>query len=266
MCSQGKGMDASSALYRQSNLFAENQDLIASKREDHWFDRKSFRVKPEALANALIGFANGDGGTLLVGVNDSGAIEGVDGDSSHLNSLRQAAMNFTVPSVPHSVDLIACETFDGRSDHVLAIEIPPSDRVHQNHRGEVFLRIGDENRKLDFDATLELVQDKGLSVFDGSPVRGSSRHDLAPRRIDDFVKSIGNGADTQTLLKARGLLAERVNELVPTVAGLLLLTDDPEVFVPGAFVRVLRYDGIEPHYGQRTNASFDQRIGGPLVE
>lgn len=266
MCSQGKGMDASSALYRQSNRFAENQDLIASKREDHWFDRKSFRVKPEALANALIGFANGDGGTLLVGVNDSGAIEGVDGDSSHLNSLRQAAMNFTVPSVPHSVDLIACETFDGRSDHVLAIEIPPSDRVHQNHRGEVFLRIGDENRKLDFDATLELVQDKGLSVFDGSPVRGSSRHDLAPRRIDDFVRSIGNGADTQTLLKARGLLAERVNELVPTVAGLLLLTDDPEVFVPGAFVRVLRYDGIEPHYGQRTNASFDQRIGGPLVE
>ncbi|MEZ4564080.1 MAG: ATP-binding protein [Thermomicrobiales bacterium] len=90
----------SSSRYRQSHLFVENRDLIATKKEDHWFDRKSFKTRAEALANALIGFANSDGGTMLIGVSDSGEIEGVDGDTDHLNSLRQAAIDFTIPRFP----------------------------------------------------------------------------------------------------------------------------------------------------------------------
>src|SRR5690348_6851578 len=115
-------MEPSTALYRQSQLFIENRDLIATKKEDHWFDRKSFKIKPDALANALIGFANGDGGTLLIGVDDFGNIEGVDSNPDHLSSLRQAAMNFTVPPVPHSPELIQCEGQDGHPEHILAIE------------------------------------------------------------------------------------------------------------------------------------------------
>lgn len=79
--------------YQQQRLFEETPSLISSKPEDHWFDRKSFRIKPDALADAMIGFANADGGTLLVGVEQDGTIGGTDRDPSHLNALLQAALH-----------------------------------------------------------------------------------------------------------------------------------------------------------------------------
>jgi ATP-dependent DNA helicase RecG len=37
---------------------------------DQWFDRKSARIEARKLAEALIGFANADGGTVVVGLHD----------------------------------------------------------------------------------------------------------------------------------------------------------------------------------------------------
>jgi hypothetical protein len=108
-------MAASPALHCSSKRSAANQNLTASPTEDHWFDPNRFQVRPEALACALIGLANGDGGTLLAGVSDPGAIGGRDGVPDHVSKRRQAAMDVVFPSVPHSVNLITGETQDGHS-------------------------------------------------------------------------------------------------------------------------------------------------------
>jgi len=50
--------------YLQRKLFEENFDLISTKTEDQWFDRKSAKIDPKALANELVAFANAEGGTL----------------------------------------------------------------------------------------------------------------------------------------------------------------------------------------------------------
>ncbi|MGV3724136.1 MAG: helix-turn-helix domain-containing protein, partial [Actinomycetota bacterium] len=50
------------------------EDLL-SRREDQWFDRKSTRIDARALADAMVGFANADGGRIVVGIRDVG-IEG----------------------------------------------------------------------------------------------------------------------------------------------------------------------------------------------
>ena len=42
-------------------------DALLGLAEDQWFDRKSARAKPWKLAEALVGFANAEGGAVVVG-------------------------------------------------------------------------------------------------------------------------------------------------------------------------------------------------------
>ena len=76
------------------------------------------------MANTLVSFANADDGTVLVGVSNSGEIEGIDSDPDRINALRRAAMDLTVPPVRHSTALIPCTMPDGSLANVLAFEIP----------------------------------------------------------------------------------------------------------------------------------------------
>ncbi len=251
-------------MYRQVQLLAENVDLISTKAEDHWFDRKSARISPEALANTLVSFANADGGTVLVGVSNSGEIEGVESNPDRINALRRAAMDLTIPPVRHSTVLIPCTASDGRVANVLAFEIPPGTTVHRTHRDEVYVRVGDQTRKLDFDATLELSYDKGASVFDGQPVPGADYRELDHHAVEDFVRRAGGTLDPAITLKARGLLIDSDIGLAPTAAAVLLFGSHPDQFISGSFIRVLRYDGQERQYGVRSNVTFDQRITGAL--
>jgi ATP-dependent DNA helicase RecG len=252
--------------FRQRQLFEDDHALIVSKTEDHWFDRKSFRISPEGLANLMVGFANADGGTILVGVEEGGRILGVDTDTAHLNRLLQAAIDFTVPPVRHAASLINCLGDGDRDVHVLAIEVHPGNIVHRNHRDETYLRVGDQNRKLSFEATQELLYDKGQTVFDGSVLPGSTIKDLDAAAVESFRSEVGASGEVELALKARGLLVEHHQDLLPTCAAVLLFGSNPEQFVPGAFIRILRYEGEEIQLGTRSNLTLDVRIAGSLPD
>lgn len=160
--------DAAPGGYRQREHLADDTGLIASKPEDHWFERKGIRVEAAALANALVGFVNADGGTVLIGVEDDGTVTGVDANPDRDNDLRQAALDHTTPTVRHEISTIPCVNREGAADHLLVFEVPPSDNLHANRRGEVYRRVGDQNRRLSLDEVQELRFDKGDRPFDGT--------------------------------------------------------------------------------------------------
>lgn len=259
-------MVASEAEFRQAHAFVSDPSRVSSKAEDQWFDRKGMRVSPEGLANLLIGFANADGGTILVGVTDDGTIEDIKSDPTHVNKLRQAAANFSRPTVKHAVVEMPCPRSDGSAGNVLAFEVPPSDTVHRNHREETYLRVGDENRKLSFEAAQELHFDKGQSVFDRMPIPGTSIADFTPDLVERLTTQLSSTADPTTILKARGALIEVDGRLNATNAGMLLFGSNPQMHFPNALIRVLRYDGITAESGTRQNLTLDERIDGPLPE
>lgn len=89
---------------------------LLAVREDQWFERKSNRIRGQELANALIGFANADGGTLVIGLWN-GAVEGVDGGNARMSEWQQAALDFTIPAVPVRRRLIECVRAGGDGDH-----------------------------------------------------------------------------------------------------------------------------------------------------
>ena len=75
---------------------AEVGAQLALLPEDQWFERKSSRIAPRDLAKALIGFANADGGTLVVGLSD-GEVEGTGGNPERRNAQLQANIDFCIP-------------------------------------------------------------------------------------------------------------------------------------------------------------------------
>lgn len=47
---------------------------LYNKKEDQTFDRKSARKDPKGLSNHVVAFANADGGTLVIGIEDDSTV------------------------------------------------------------------------------------------------------------------------------------------------------------------------------------------------
>lgn len=225
--------------------------------EDQWFDRKSSRINAKDLADALVGFGNAEGGVIVVGLSD-GRVEGTDRDPKLLNDQMQASLDHTVPPVRARSRLVPCIRTDGEGDRLLVIEIEPGEAVHANKRDVAYLRVGDETRRLSFALRQELTYDKGQGAYEsrGSGLRAD---DLDDELVEQYAKAVG-ATDVERLLHARGLSVG--DEL--TVAGCLLFARHPQLVMPEAFLRVLRYRGKERGTGSRQQLVHDQRLEGPL--
>ncbi|MDR2380134.1 MAG: putative DNA binding domain-containing protein [Bifidobacteriaceae bacterium] len=234
----------------------EALEVLSSMPEDQWFDRKSGRTQAKDLAVPLVAFGNAEGGYLVVGVH-GGMVEGVT--SRRANDLRQAAIDFTEPPVKTTVSELTAS--NGKT--ALIIRVQPSDHVHTTSRGECYLRIGDESRRLTFAQQRELEFDRGMSSFDARPVQTGLDY-LDERLCAGYQRRIGSSSITD-MLHARGLLTPdgRV-----TVAAWLLFADHPGQLFPGAHVRVLKYADRERGAGSRMTlmAGHDIRFDGPLGE
>jgi ATP-dependent DNA helicase RecG len=225
--------------------------------EDQWLERKSSRIAPRDLANALIGFANADGGTVIVGLSD-GMVEGTKGNLKRRNAQFQANIDFCVPPVRAKHRLIDCVDENGEPNELFAIEIEPSDFVHANQKDEVYLRVGDENRKLHFAQRRELTFDKGQASYEATS--SGARLDTVDRPLLGNYALAVSAPDSERLLRARGL----ANDDELTVAGCLLFAEAPQAFLPEAFIRVLRYRGRERGSGARQQLIEDVRLEGPI--
>lgn len=225
--------------------------------EDQWLERKSARIVPRDLANTMIGFANADGGTIVVGLSD-GEVEGTNASATRRNAQMQANIDFCVPPVRAKPRLVPCIDKAGEPNELLVIEAEPGDAVHANKKDEVFLRVGDENRKLNFSQRRELLFDKGQASYEASP-SGASVEALDRPLLESYAIAVG-ASDPERLLRARGLADE--SEL--TIAGCLLFAETPQAFLPEAFIRVLRYRGKERGSGARQQLVDDVRLEGPM--
>lgn len=226
--------------------------------EDQWFDRKSARIKARDLAHTLIAFANAEGGTVIVGLHGS-KVEGTDSAPTRLNEQMQAHIDFCMPPVRAHPRLVPCVNASGGEDHLLVIEVEPGEMVHASHRDEVFLRAGDEVRRLSFAQRQELLYDKSQSSYEAREIPKAGFDTLDSSLLDGYAAATG-ASNAMGLLEARGLRGPA--QL--TIAGCLLFSEHPQSLLPEAFVRILRYRGRERGTGARQQLIEDVRVEGPI--
>ena len=245
-------------------LAADRSDVgrrLLALPEDQWFDRKSIRVRAQDLDRPLTAFANAEGGVIVIGLSD-GRVEGIRSHASKQNAIRQAALDFTVPPVRAHVEQVGCINDAGEVDALLVIRVDPGELVHETRAGDVYLRVGDESRKLGFAARQELEFDKGQGQYDGRPVPDVRIADLDRKLVQNYRSRVGASSDLK-LFRARSLLTPK-DEL--TNAGYLLFAPRPQDRFPEAYIRVIRFLTPERGTGARLGVEegSDIRIEGPI--
>ena len=152
-------------------------------------DRKSARIKPADLATPIMAMANADGGFLIIGIEDEGTITGIN--EKNLNEYLRVPLDFCILSVEVKSKVIDVVDKDGKPNHILRMQIMQSTQVVANQADEVFLRVGDKSKKLNFDQRLQLVYAKGVKYFEDQPVSGATIDDIDLEYVKNYCEKIG---------------------------------------------------------------------------
>ena len=103
-------------------------DYIVNESENKLFDRKSSRIKPGDLAPIISAFANAEGGTIVIGVDDKKkAIEGLSALSSdQVNDLVSAPKDTCIPMPQYHEEFLTVTNKTGKTDKLLLLHIEAS--------------------------------------------------------------------------------------------------------------------------------------------
>lgn len=237
---------------------------ILQEKEGQLFDRKSGRIDPRDLANEFVAFANADGGFIAVGIESDGTVTGISDYETKVNAFLQATWNLCVPPVMITHRFVDCVNFRGKADRILLIEILQSGRLHANARDEVYLRIGDQSRRLTFDERLQLAYDRGEASWEGSLLPEFPLDEVDTELLERYRGATGTSLTAHQLLLARRLAERKDSQLILNRAGVLLFAKNPCLWFPRADVRFLRYEGKTAETGPRMNLVKDLHLELPL--
>lgn len=203
-------------------------------------------------------FANARGGTLLVGVNDSGAITGMQIGKKTMEDIAYRIQITTDPRLQPSISIIEFE-----QKKIIVINVSSGTGVPISVRGRYFRRVGRSNQRMSHEEIMQrMIASTGLS-WDAHIEPASTLEDIDFNRVSSFVKTIkgngrliipGNTSDQEVLRKL-----EFIRDGIPTRAALLLFGKKPESFFSSAFLKLGRF---------RTSTLIvdDREIHGNLFE
>ena len=242
-------------------------DDLHTKKEDQTYERKSARIEPKTLSNHITAFANADGGTIVIGIEDDGSFTGIDTCTEKINEILRVPYDFCMPSVRVKFEKVDCTDVNGNSNHLLYISIPPSNGLHANQQDDVYYRIGDKSKKLNFEDRLRLLYSKGERYYEDAPVTDSSPEDIDLSFVSQYCEKIGYGKSAQEYIRQNHAFLVPVNgQERLSGAAILLFGKDPQRFFPRARVRFIRYDGTEARTGTKMNIIKDKMFTGRILE
>jgi ATP-dependent DNA helicase RecG len=219
----------------------EVESLLAPGRGAH-LELFPERTPKRRLAETMAAMANGEGGSILVGVSPRrGRAHGLADTDEVRDRVLQAALLCDPPLIiplPRAV-----ETRDRLQ--LMLIEIPRGLSSVYCLDGRYLIRDGTQNRTLTSRELRRLLVERGDTSYESRQVEGAAYDDLDAEKIGRYLESVPALAalSPQEALLKRGCLSER-NRIRPTVAGVLLFASDVERFAHSEII-VVRYAGRE---------------------
>lgn len=247
-----------------SNVISEEQaKYLLGRDEGHFLDNKAKEISPAKLTKSLSAFANADGGELMIGVAEPTkgqfvwkGFERLEDANGHIQHLEQ--------HFPYSGDFVYeflgvdSQEFTG---FVLRISVLKTRDLRPASDGVLYVRRGPQSLPVvEPEQIARLQRAKGLISQEDETV-GTGVDDVSNSlAILEFVLEIIPETEPITWLRKQRLVVEDR----PTVAGVLLFSDEPQVTLPKADVKIYRYR-TEAAEGSRDTLAFNPRtIEGSL--
>jgi ATP-dependent DNA helicase RecG len=248
-----------------------NQSVLSSMREYRRFERKPAGVHGGYLADYLSMWANTiDGGLIAVGVEDDGTITGCA--SRGTNNVETGAVT-SCPDARVEAKNIPVRLPSGEEDYVLLLRVHyNSKKVVKTTKGEAFIRVGDQKRRLHADQIRELETSRGQTDIELElQPKLIFPDDFNTALVDEYIASVRerhpnypSHLTATELLEFRRLGKRQAGVFVPNTACVLMFAKDPLEYFPGCKVRFQRFEGVVEKTGTRYNVVKDVIVEGPI--
>jgi len=250
--------------------------LLLKLGEDHRLDYKSARRQPKDFAKELSAFGNGPshfGGVIAAGVENDGTITGCKFlDESGLQRL-EAFGSTHCSSGRFESRRVPCKNSKGEDDFLIFCRVfYVPDRLVALNDGTAFHRVSHETKKLDDDAKNELRVAKGERSFEQEVSRLKYPDDFHVDRVRSFCASIRKESGLRADISDEQILENKMlghrtdSGFAASNAMVLLFAKQPQRDMPGAYIRVLRFEGTEQKSGKNFNVIQDRTFEGTVVD
>ncbi|HWN49930.1 MAG TPA: ATP-binding protein [Xanthobacteraceae bacterium] len=221
------------------NITAEEASKLLSRREGHFFDFKRIAVTPAKLTRTLSGFANSDGGELLLGVAEDKSTNIMVWDGfareEDANAHIQVFESFFPSSAYFRYQFLKGAGLVGI---VLHCEIFKTPDLRPASDGINYIRRGAQNLPQTTNEQItRLKYDKGLSSYEDVLLNVDISEIANSTQIIKFMIEVVPLAEPEKWLAKQQLI---VNDK-PSVAGAILFSDEPQVYLPKSGIKLYRY-------------------------
>lgn len=213
------------------------------------------------------------GGVVVIGVEKDGQVAGCknleDAQLQRLESFSGA----NCESGRFHTKRISCINSIGEQDFLILARIQyVPERLVTLTDGTAFKRVSHESKKISDEEKAEIRIAKGERSFEQETCGLSYPEDFHLDRVRDFCKRLRQAEDirediTEEQILENKLLGHRVGSgFAPSNAMALLFAKQPIRIFPGAYIRVLRYEGTEEGTGKNFNVIKDRTIEGTIID
>jgi len=205
----------------------------------------------ENVAGEIVAFANSDGGTLLIGVEDDGSITGVADPETVFQTLVNLCRDRCIPPVSPVI-----EQFDLDGHAVLSLVVRPDLNRLKPYRtagGRFYVRVGKDKKDATGRELMRIAQAAGELHYDESPVWGAGIADLSLAAFEVYHRlqfgltlaeqSAQSGLDLPHLLHNLRLLHDLDGVQTPSIAAVLIFGTQPQRWLPHSRLSAVAFAG-----------------------
>jgi len=238
--------------------------------ESDWIER-TISINEDKLGPAICAFSNDfpnhkHSGYILLGVNDEGTLANMTWTDEQLQKIGNIKSNGKVLPQP---SIVVSQVFKFPEGEVVVIEVKPSTYPPVRFDGRCWIRIGPRRAKATLEEERILTERRAsfAKTYDLVPALGSNLDDISVALFK--TNYLPYAIDKETLDENERTTEEQLaslrfydkKEKCPTNAGILFLGNNPEFYLPGAYIQYVKFLDVE----MTSDVVFEKRFSGALI-
>jgi ATP-dependent DNA helicase RecG len=250
----------------------ERVDLALQVGESHFREFKSaldgppdqktplhWKCVASKIADTLVGFANADGGELIVGVEDDGTVTGIDLPDRALHNLLRAPKERVHRDTPLPSPRAHYLEYHGKRILFFSVQ-KGTDYVYLTSDGRCLQRKDRDTVPVASEHIAFSRTESESREYDRHFVDGAEITDLDISLVTYVAEQISKGMSVEKCLQHLDLAEFDGTGFRLRRAALLLFANEPSKWHPRLQVRIIRINGTELKSGQEFNVIKDEEV------
>jgi ATP-dependent DNA helicase RecG len=232
-------------------------------------NKKPRQVKKicEEIAEALVAFANSDGGELLIGVEDDGEVTGIVHSKDDIVMMLKAHETHTLNNNGSSLPITLSDSINIDGKTILYFSVSKGiETIYQLSDGRCVKRKDKETVPAPFNLIHFERSEVRSREYDRQYVDGAMVNDLVLDQLKTMANNYVRGLSVEKYLQQLGVAEYGANGIRLRMAALLLFAKDINKWHPRSQVRIVQVKGNKLEAGDKYNVIRDEFIQGNIFD